>query len=110
MTQTVYVSLIAGLLLLSGAWHLAVPRLTESWMSRVPAVRLTGVILIVLGGVSLYWSGWYFRALCLGLLVSGFWRLTFPQNSIHMQQRLYSRRVHGCLLVGGAILVWSLRP
>jgi hypothetical protein len=34
----------------------------------------------------------------------------FPQSSIRAQQRSYPRWVHGCLLVGGAILVWALRP
>jgi UPF0716 family protein affecting phage T7 exclusion len=110
VAQTFYISTVAGLLLLSGGWHLFAPRLTEKWMSRTPVVRLTGVILIFFAALALLWPGWYFRALFAVLLGAGAWRLCFPHSSIRTQQRLYPRWVHGCLLTGCAILVWFLRP
>ena len=32
-----------------------------------------------------------------------------PANSIRLQRTIYPRRVHGFLLIGGAIFVWALR-
>lgn len=108
--ETIYILAVVALLLISGVWHLAAPRLTDRWMSRKPVVRSVGALLLILALPSLAWRGWYFRILFAGLTLSGFWRLCFPQSSIRMQQRSYPRWVHGCLLTGGAILVWTLRP
>jgi hypothetical protein len=85
------------------------PRLTDRWMSREPVVRSVGALLTVLALPALLWGGWYFRVLFAGLMASGLWRLFFPANSIRLQRRTYPRWVHGCLLVGGALLVWILR-
>lgn len=110
MAETIYLGGVIGLLLVSGLWHIAAPALTERWMSRAPVVRVVGGLLLVMAIPCLVWRGWYFWTLFTGLAVSGFWRLRFPQSSIHAQQRSYPRWVHGCLLIGGAILVWTLRP
>lgn len=110
MRSTIYIAVVAIFLLVCGLWHIALPDLTEHWMTDCRAVRTTGTLLLALAIPCLVWHGWYFRALFAGLTVSGAWRLCFPQSSIRMQRRLYPRRVHGVLLAGGAILVWTLRP
>jgi hypothetical protein len=110
MTETVYVWVVVGLLLVPGLWHIAAPGLTERWMSNALVVRAVGALLSVLAIPSLVWRGWYFWTLFAGLTASGLWRLCFPQSSIRAQRRSYPRWVHGCLLVGAAILVWALRP
>lgn len=110
MAETIYFRCVVGLLLVSGFWHIAAPGLTERWMSSVPAVRTVGALLLILAIPCLVWRGWYFWTLFTGLAISGFWRLCFPQTSIQAQRRSYPRWVHGCLLVGGAVLVWALRP
>ncbi len=79
-------------------------------MSRVVVVRTVGAVLLASAIPCLIWRGWYFWTLFAGLAASGVWRLVFPHSSIRAQQRSYPRWVHGCLLVGGAILVWALRP
>jgi hypothetical protein len=101
---------IAGFLFLSGLLHLVVPQLIERWMNRTPIVRAIGAILILLSIPSLIWRGWYFWTLGIALALSGLWRACFPESSIRAQQKSYPRWVHGCLLIGGAILVWALQP
>jgi len=105
MAETIYVWSIAGLLALSGICHIASPGLTDRLMSSVPVVRAVGLLLLVLAIPCLVWRGWYFRTLFVALGVSGLWRLCFPQSSIRAQRRTNPRWVHGCLLVGGAVLV-----
>lgn len=110
MAEAIYGWGVAGLLLVSGLWHIVAPVLTERWMGRPPVVRSVGMLLLTLAIPCLVWRGWYFWTLFAGLLVSGLWRLFFPRSSIRAQQRSYPRWVHGCLLVGAAILVWALQP
>ena len=110
MAQTVYLWGMVMLLLASGLCHIAAPALTERWMSNPRVVRSVGALLLALAVPCLVWRGWYFWTLFAGLTASGWWRLCFPQNSIRAQQRIYPRWVHGCLLIGGAILMWALRP
>jgi hypothetical protein len=110
VAETIYSWGVVGLLFVSGLWHIAAPVLAERWMSRALVVRGVGMLLLVLAIPCLVWRGWYFWTLFVGLTVSGLWRLLFPQSSIRAQQRSYPRWVHGYLLVGGAILVWALRP
>ena len=69
-----------------------------------------GAVLLVLAIPCVLWRGWYFWVLFLALAVSGIWRLCFPQKSIRVQRTIYPRRVHGLLLIGGAFLIWALRP
>ncbi len=105
-----YPAAIAALLLLSGAAHIVMPHQTERWMSRISVVQGTGALLLLLAVPSLVLRGWFFWTLFFALTVSGIWRLGFPGSSIRAQQRSYPRWVHGCLLTGGAVLVWMLRP
>lgn len=107
---TIYVFVLASFLLVSGLWHVVVPNLTDHLMKNARVVRAVGALLLALAIPCLVWRGWYFGALLLGLAVSGIWRLCFPQNSIRLQRTIYPRRVHGLLLIGGATLVWALRP
>jgi hypothetical protein len=110
MAETAYLWSVVGLLFVSGLWHIATPGLTERWMSNSRVVRAIGEFLLVLAIPCLVWRGWYFWTLFAGLTASGLWRFCFPQSSIRAQQWSYPRWVHGCLLVGGAILAWVLRP
>lgn len=110
MAESTFVDGVAALLLLSGLAHILLPRKTDHWMSKLGVVRFVGVCLILLAIACLAWHGWFFRTLFAGLAISGIWRLCFPRQSIRAQQRAYPRWVHGCLLLGGAILVWVFRP
>jgi hypothetical protein len=110
MADSVDVWSIVGLPVLSGICHIAMPGLTERLMSAVAMVRAVGVLLLISAIPCLVWRGWYFRTLFVSLAVSGFWRLCFPQSSIRAQQWTYPCWVHGCLLLGGAALVWTLQP
>jgi hypothetical protein len=110
MTETIYVWSVAGMLLVSGIFHIGLPELTERFMRRIAMVRAVGALLLVLAIPCLLWHGWYFWSLFVALAASGVWRFFFPQSSIRAQQRTYPRWVHGCLLLGGAALVLTLRP
>ena len=110
MSRTIYIAVLASLLLVSGLCHLAAPSSTDRWMRNTRTVRSVGAVLLALAIPCVLWGGWYFWMLFLALAVSGIWRLCFPQNSIRAQRTLYPRRVHGLLLIGGALLVWALRP
>jgi hypothetical protein len=110
MAQTIVTASIALLLLFSALAHLLLPTATSSWMTRPSAVRAAGAILLILAAINLQWNGWFHRTLAIALGISGAWRLLFPANSIRTQEGLYPRRVHGCLLLAGAIAVWMLRP
>jgi hypothetical protein len=110
MGETIYAWSIVGLLVLSGICHIAMPGFTERSMSSVPKVRAVGILLLISAIPCLLWRGWYFWTLFASLGASGFWRLCFPQSSIRAQQQTYPRWVHGFLLLGGAALVWALRP
>jgi hypothetical protein len=108
--RTIYIAVLASFLLASGLCHIAAPNSTDHWMRNARAVRSVGAVLLALAVPCVLWGGWYFRMLLLALAVSGIWRLCFPQSSIRAQRTLYPRRVHGLLLIGGALLVWALRP
>jgi hypothetical protein len=79
-------------------------------MRDIRTVRTVGAVLLALATPCVLWGGWYFWMLLAALAASGIWRLCFPQHSIHAQRTLYPRRVHGLLLIAGALLVWTLRP
>jgi len=110
MTKSVYVDGIATFLLISALCHIFMQSQMARWMSKPSLVRFIGGCLLLLSIPCLWWRGWYFWTLFAALLVSGAWRLLFPQLSIHAQERSYPRWVHGCLLLAGAIAVWVLRP
>lgn len=110
MTESFYVGIITALLLLSGLCHIFLESQTARWMSQPALVRFVGVVLLLISVPCLWWRGQYFWTLFGALVVSGAWRLFFPRNSIHAQERSYPRWVHGCFLLAGAIAVWTLRP
>lgn len=110
MAETIYVDIIAILLLLSALCHISFSSRTTYWMTKRGLVRFIGGCLVLLSLPSLLWRGWYFWTLFAALAVSGAWRLCFPRSSISAQERSYPRWVHGCLLLAGSIGVWVLRP
>jgi len=110
VSRTIYIAVLASFLLVSGLCHLAAPGATDRWLRNTRTVRSVGAGLLVLAIPCVLWRGWYFWTLLLALAASGIWRLCFPQSSIRAQRTLYPRRVHGLLLIGGALLVWALRP
>ena len=100
LTESVYVDLIATVLLLSALCHMVLPSQTARWMSKPGVVRFVGACLLVLSVPCLWWRGRYFWILFGALALSGAWRLWFPRHSIHAQEWSYPRWVHGCLLLG----------
>ena len=110
MEKTIYIAVLASFLLVSGLCHIAAPGWTDQWLRNTRTVRSVGALLLALAIPCILWDGWYFRVLLLALSASGVWRLGFPQSSIRAQRTLYPRRVHGLILIGGALLVWALRP
>ena len=110
MTESVYVNSLAALLMISALGHFLLPSQIARWLSNPALIRLVGAFLLLLAPPCLWWRGWYFWTLFGALAISGFWRLFFPRHSIHAQESTYPRWVHGCLLFGGAVAVWALRP
>lgn len=110
MQELIYVNAVAVFFLLSGLAHILRPVQTEKWMSNRKVVRLVGACLVLFALPCFLWRGWFFRTLFVLLLISGVWRLCFPKHSIRSQQRVYPRRVHALLLIGGALLIWALAP
>ena len=108
--QRIFADSLAVLLLISALWHIFRSSQTERWMSNRRTVRFVGGLLLLLAMPCLWWSGWFFRTLSFLLAISGIWRVGFPDHSIRVQRAAYPRRVHGCLLLGGAIAVWALQP
>jgi len=72
-------------------------------MSQPKHVRLVGGLLLSMIIPSMAF-GLYLLGVLLG--VFGAPRLLVPGRSIRLQQRLYSRRVHGVLLLAGAAALW----
>jgi hypothetical protein len=110
MSESIYVYGVATFLLLSALCHFFWPSETQRWLSKLGVVRTAGGFLLLLAVPCLYWRGWYFWTLFGALIISGLWRLCFPRHSIRAQERSYPRWVHGCLLLGGSLAVWALRP
>jgi hypothetical protein len=110
MFKTIYLAVVVGALLLSGAWHFASPRLTDRWMSRERGIRILGAVLLELSIPCVAWGGVYYWTLFAGLTISGFLRLCFPKTSLRTLSYSYPAWVQGCLIVEGATLVWALRP
>ena len=66
-------------------------------------VRIVGVILLALVLPAAVWG---FYVLAVLFAIFGLPRLLAPGRSIRLQQRSYPRRVHGVLLVMGAVGLW----
>ena len=90
-------------MLLSGLLHLSLPGETEKRMSRPRNVRIVGGILLALVLPATVWG---FYVLAVLFVIFGLPRLFVPERSVRLQQRLYPRRVHGVLLVMGAVGLW----
>jgi hypothetical protein len=99
MLQTAFIDVLIALMLISALAHLFLTRWVDVWLTRPSVIRVIGAILLALAIVSLDWRGWFFDTLAVAFGISGIWRLFFPQHSIHAQERLYPRRVHGGLLL-----------
>jgi hypothetical protein len=107
---SIFVNVVATLLLLSGLAHIFRAQQTERVMSKPCVVRSVGAGLLLLAIPCLVWRGWFFWTVFVVLAVSGAWRLCLPQHSIRTQQSSYPRWVHGVLLLGGALAVWLFGP
>jgi hypothetical protein len=110
MFKAIYLSLVVGVLFVSGIWHLAAPELTDRIMSRERGIRVFGALLLELSIPCLAWGGVYYWTLFAGLTISGLLRLCFPKASLRSIRTSYPAWVQGCLLVEGATLIWALRP
>jgi uncharacterized protein YjeT (DUF2065 family) len=110
MQQTIYTNAIAAVLLLSGLLHIFRPQQTGRWLSNPKRIRIVGAVLLLAALPCLFWRGWFFWTVFALLIVSGVWRLFFPQHSIRSQQRVYPRWVHGCVMLAGAFAIWTLAP
>jgi hypothetical protein len=89
-------------MLLSGLVHLFFPGEVEKRMSCPMNVRIVGAILIGLACAAAVWG---FFLLAVFLVIFGLPRLLTPRRSIRLQ-KVYSRRVHGVLLLMGAVGLW----
>lgn len=98
-----FIPLVCLGLLLSGLLHLFLPNETEKYMSRPANVRLAGGTLLALVVPATLWG---FHVLAVLFVIFGLPRLVAPRHSIRLQQRSYPRRVHGVLLVMGAVGLW----
>jgi hypothetical protein len=98
-----FLQVLSAGLLISGLAHLVAPGETERLMSEAANVRAAGAMLLIMIVPSVV-----FRFYLLGFLLGAFGlpRLLAPERSIQLQQRLYPRRVHGVLLVAGAVGLW----
>ena len=106
MTTAIYCWALAAFLFISAL----APTQTDRVMNRPASVRSIGALLLLLAIPCLVWCGWFFWTLFAGLTLSGIWRLVFPHSSIRAQKNTYPRWVHGCLLIGGPVLIWALKP
>ena len=103
LTRAYFLRFLSTGVLICAVSHLLAPALTERLMSRPRHVRAAGAILlgIVVPSVALRL---YLLAVLLGAF--GLPRLVAPEPSIRLQRRLYSRRVHGLLLLAAAAGLW----
>ncbi|SRR5712691_4292852 len=101
--MSLFIPLVCAGLLLSGLAHLLFPDETGKRMSKPRNVRIAGAILIAL---ILPATRRGFYILAIGFAIFGLPRLVTPARSIRLQQRLYSRRVHGVMLITGAAGLW----
>ncbi len=102
IVKSILIPLVCSGMLMSGLLHLFLPAETEKRMSRPRNVRIVGAILL---GLVLPATIWGFYVLAVLLAIFGLPRLVTPGQSIRLQQ-LYSRRVHGVLLLVGAVGLW----
>jgi hypothetical protein len=109
MLKTIYLSIVIGLLFVSGVWHIAAPKQTTGWMSRERGIRIIGAIMLELTIPCVAWGGFYYWILFVGLTVSGFMRFCYPQISLWSISKNAPAWVQASLVLEGATLVWALR-
>jgi len=103
--KSFFIPLVCLGMLLSGLLHLLFPDEAEKRMSCPRNVRIVGAILL---GLIFPAAVWGFYALAILLLIFGLPRLFTPRLSIRLQRLSYPRRMHGVLLVMGAVGLWIL--
>ena len=103
IVKSFFIPLVCLGMLLSGLLHLFLPRETEKHMSCPRNVRIVGGILLALVLPATVWG---FYVLAVLFMIFGLPRLFAPERTIRLQQRSYPRRVHGALLVMGAVGLW----
>ena len=103
IVKSFFIPLVCLGMLLSGLLHLFLPSETEKRMACARNVRIVGAILLAL---VLPAAAWGFYVLAVLFVIFGLPRLFAPERSIRLQQRSYPRRVHGALLVMGAVGLW----
>jgi hypothetical protein len=108
MFKTVYLSTVVTVLILSCIWHISAPQLTEQWSIRGHGIRLFGALLLELSIPCIWWGGWYYWILFVGLTLSGVLRLCSPRIPLRSFCHNYPNQVQTCLLVESAALVWVL--
>jgi len=101
--KSLFIPLVCLGMLLSGLLHLFLPGETEKHMSCPRNVRIVGAILLALVLPAAVWGFYVLAAL---FVIFGLPRLFAPRGSIRLQQRSYPRRVHGVLLMMGAVGLW----
>ena len=101
--KSFFIPLVCLGMLLSGLLHLFLPSETEKHMSCPRNVRIVGGILLALVLPATVWG---FYVLAVLFVIFGLPRLFAPGHSIRLQQRSYPRRVHGVLLMMGAVGLW----
>ena len=101
--KSFFIPLVSVGMLLSGLAHLFLPDETEKYMSRPGNVRIVGAILLALVLPATLWG---FYVVAVLFVIFGLPRLLAPRQSIRLQQRSYPRRVHGVLLMIGAVGLW----
>ena len=101
--KSFFIPLVCLGMLLSGLLHLFLPGETEKHMSCPRNVRIVGAILLALVLPATVWG---FYVLAVLFVIFGLPRLFAPGHSIRLQQRSYPRRVHGVLLMSGAVGLW----
>ena len=89
-------------MLLSGLVHLLFPGVVEKRMSCPMNVRTAGAVLV---GLAFPAAVWGFYLLAVLFMIFAIPRLLTPRRSIRLQ-KVYSRRVHGVLLLMGAVGLW----
>jgi hypothetical protein len=103
IVKSFFVPLVCLGMLLSGLLHLFLPGETGKHMSCRRNVRIVGAVLLALILPATVWGFYVLAAL---FVIFGLPRLFAPARSIRLQQRSYPRRVHGVLLVMGAVGLW----
>ena len=101
--KPLFIPLVCLGLLLSGLLHLFFPGEAEKHMSCLRNVRIVGAMLLALVLPATVWG---FYVLAVLFVIFGLPRLLEPGHSIRLQQRSYPRRVHGVLLMIGAVGLW----